>query len=513
MSMLSSPKVVRDSLTAATLTGVLAASWACSSDPAPPYLPPTGGTAGSSSGVGGAGAGGVVAAGGSSGAGAAGKGGSAGSSATGGAAGQGASAGTSGAGGSSGSGTGGAGASGAGTGGSGGSGGSASGSGGTSGSSAGGSGGGTSWYPCDGTTTGYDVVMTKSGSTWTVVAGGNEEYAGSDMEDALVAAFGSLSSGRTTKESILVQGDGDISASSQLAIPSYTILNVCGTLNVSGTPSGSDRSPVYARGRTDIDIPNLKMTGSPQYGMFFRESDNIHLGQIDLRLTSSAGIGIRVDSGPSAGSETTFNSNLTIDYVYGSGMGSHIVETYGIDGIQIGTVEGSEVGECGLLLNRSINAEVGLVTCENCATGTGYAAFRVANDVGKIGNEYPEGNVHVGKVVARGGGRGIFSVSGCGGVTIDEIDIADTGNTSILLQNTYNTTIAAVSGTVNGGLVQISNDTDNTESGRYPPSENVHIQNLTLTGGASVRQDWCEEYGANGCTATNVTGGDVSMCQ
>jgi hypothetical protein len=399
-------------------------------------------------------------------------------------------------------------------GGSSGAGGGASGSGGTTGNGgAGGSGGGTSWYPCDGTTTGYDVVMTKAGSTWTVVAGGNEEYSGSDMEDALVAAFGSLSSGRTTKESILVQGDGDISASSQLAIPSYTILNVCGTLNVSGTPSGSDRSPMYARGRTDIDIPNLKMTGSPQYGMFFRESDNIHLGQIDLRLTSAAGIGIRVDSGPSAGSETTFNSNLTIDYVYGSGMGSHIVETYGIDGIQIGTVEGSEVGECGLLLNRSINAEVGLVTCENCATGTGYAAFRVANDVGKIGNEYPEGNVHVGKVIARGGGRGIFSVSGCGGVTIDEIDIADTGNTSILLQNTYNTTIAAVSGTVNGGLVQISNDTENTESGRYPPSENVHIQNLTLTGGASVRQDWCAEYGANGCTATNVTGGDVSMCE
>jgi hypothetical protein len=514
MRMLSSTKVVRDSLTAAALAGLLAASWACSSDPTTPS-PSTGGTAGESggAGAGGAGAGGV-ATGGSSGSGAAGKGGSSGTSATGGTAGQGANGGVGGAGGSSGTGTGGAGAGGSAMGGSSGAGGGASGSAGTSGNSgAGGSGGGTSWYPCDGTTTGYDVVMTKSGSTWSVVAGGNEEYSGSDMEDALIAAFGSLSSGRTTKESILVQGDGDISASSQLAIPSYTILNVCGTLNVSGTPSGSDRSPIYARGRTDIDIPNLKMTGSPQYGMFFRESDNIHLGQIDLRLTSSAGIGIRVDSGPSAGSETTFNSNLTIDYVYGSGMGSHIVETYGIDGIQIGTVEGSEVGECGLLLNRSINAEVGLVTCENCATGTGYAAFRVANDVGKIGNEYPEGNVHVGKVIARGGGRGIFSVSGCGGVTIDEIDIADTGNTSILLQNTYNTTIAAVSGTVNGGLVQISNDTENTEGGRYPPSENVHIQNLTLTGGASVRQDWCAEYGANGCTATNVTGGDVSMCE
>ena len=387
------------------------------------------------------------------------------------------------------------------------------GGGGSSGGSAGTAGtSGNSPYPCDGTTTGYDAVMTKSGSTWRVV-NGSERYSGTDMQAALVAAYNSLSSGRTTKQSILVQGDGDIAASAQVSIPSYTILNVCGTLDVSGTPSGSDRSPLYARGKTNIEIPNLKMTGSPQYGIFLRETDDVHLGHIELRLTSSAGIGIRADSGSSASTETTFNENLTIDYVYGTGMGSHIVETYGIDGVHIGTVEGEDVGECGLLLNRSINAEVGLVTCTDCATGTGYAAFRVANDVGKIGTDYPAGNVHVGKVVARGGGRGIFSVSGCGGVTIDEIDIADTGNTSILLQNTYNTTIAAVSGTVVGGLVQISNDTDNTESGRYLPSENVAIKNLVLSGGASVRQDWCSEFGANGCTATNVTGGTVSMCQ
>jgi hypothetical protein len=355
--------------------------------------------------------------------------------------------------------------------------------------------------------------MTKSGSTWTVVNGASQKYSGTDMQAALTAAYNSLTSGRTTKQSILVQGDGDISADSQLAIPSYTILNVCGTINVTGTTTGSDRSPLYARGKTDIDIPNLKMTGSPQYGVFLRGTNNMHLGQIDLRLTSTAGIGIRVDSSGSSATETTFNTNLTIDYVYGSGMGSHIVETYGIDGIKIGTVEGSEVGECGLLFNRSINAEVSLVTCNNCGTGTGYAAFRVANSVGKINGAFPAGNIHVAKVYARGGGRGIFSVSGCGGLTIDEIDVASTGNNPILLQNTYNTTIAAVSGTVSGGLVLLSNDTTNTNNGTYPPSENVALKNLVLSNGATVRQDWCTQYGANGCTATNITGGTVSMCQ
>jgi hypothetical protein len=209
---------------------------------------------------------------------------------------------------------------------------------------------------------------------------------------------------------------------------------------------------------------------------------------------------------------TTFNTNFSLDYVYGTGMSSHIVETYGIDGVTIGTVEGNAVGECGLLLNRSIHAEVNLVTCTDCGTGTGYAAFRVANSVGKVGTAFPAGNIHVGKVYARGGGRGIFSVSGCGGLTIDTLDVGNTGNTSILLQNTYNTTLAAVSGTVSGGLVQISNDTTNTNAGTYLPSQNVAITNLTLTNGASVRQDWCTQYGSNGCSAANVTGGTVSMC-
>jgi hypothetical protein len=43
-------------------------------------------------------------------------------------------------------------------------------------------------------------------------------------------------------------------------------------------------------------------------------------------------------------------------------------------------------------------------------------------------------NVHVGKVVARGGGRGIFCVTESGGATIDEMDIEGTGNNSILVR-------------------------------------------------------------------------------
>ncbi|MBN2194094.1 MAG: hypothetical protein JW751_14860 [Polyangiaceae bacterium] len=46
-------------------------------------------------------------------------------------------------------------------------------------------------------------------------------------------------------------------------------------------------------------------------------------------------------------------------------------------------------------VNRSINPEVRLVTCDDCGTNTGHAAFRVASDTSRIGSEYPAGNTHV----------------------------------------------------------------------------------------------------------------------
>src|ERR1041384_7981181 len=87
----------------------------------------------------------------------------------------------------------------------------------------------------------------------------------------------------------------------------------------------------------------------------------------------------------------------------------------------IGKVEGNDVGECGVLLNRSINANIELVSCTNCASGTGYAAFRMANNNGVISGGYDTVNIIVQSVVARGGGRGMFSVSGSGAARIDHV--------------------------------------------------------------------------------------------
>jgi hypothetical protein len=366
----------------------------------------------------------------------------------------------------------------------------------TAGTATGGTGtaGSSGTYGCDGATTEYDVLMTKSGATWTVTKADEQVHSGDEMEAALRAAYESLTPGRTSKESILVQGSGDIPASSQIGIPSYTVVNVCGTVNVSGTPSGSDRSPFYAREARDIEIPNLKLTGSPQYGIFFRGTDNMHLGQIDLRLTRSAGIGIRVDTSGNAGSDTNFNENLTIDYVFGSGMNSHIVETYGISNITIGKVEGDDVGECGVLLNRSINATIDLVTCTNCgAVGAGYAAFRMANNNGRIDGGYDTVNIIAKSVVARGGGRGVFSVSGSGAARIENVDLQDTGNNSILLENAHNVSVGNAteqSRIANSGQLRIAGT-----------SSDIQIQNIAVSG-TSISESPC----ATNSTWTSVNG-------
>jgi hypothetical protein len=205
--------------------------------------------------------------------------------------------------------------------------------------------------------------------------------------------------------------------------------------------------------------------------MFFRQVDNIHLGRIDMRLSS--GLGVRVDNG--ADHPPTKSRNFRLDYIYVQNSGTHGVETYGVDGITIGTVVARSTTDAGLLLNDSINAEVGLVDADDAATGTGYAAFRVANRNGRINNAYPT-NIHVGQVISRGGGRGIFCVSESGGLVIDRIDIQNAGNNAILLENCSTVNIAAVSGSVTGGgEIRIAARTE------FANSSDITIQNLTVT--------------------------------
>lgn len=323
----------------------------------------------------------------------------------------------------------------------------------------------------------YDAEVTQSGSTYSA-----PDYSGSSLRDAMQAAVNSLSDGRTSMESVVVNASGDVPAEDSLDLHSYTSIEICGTLNVTGTMT-ADQAPLKVKNAHDVEIAYLEnMTGAPYFGIFVQNSDNVSMGQITMNL--SGGLGIRVDNYDDTSEWTT---DISIDTADISGASSHAVETYGVDGFTVGTLTATDVGESGLLLNQTINADIGTINATDAGTDTGYAAFRIANEAGAINGSYDTDNIHVDEVNATGGGRGIFCVSESGGLTIDRIDIADTGNNAILLENCYNVTIATASGTVDdGGEIRLA------ARDEFDNNRDITLSNLTVIDSA-ITEDPCGE--------------------
>jgi hypothetical protein len=316
-----------------------------------------------------------------------------------------------------------------------------------------------------------DAEVVANGNGWLASNDGSTVYNGPSMLDAMRAAVASLTVGRTWQERVVVRDSGTIPANRSVDLPDHTSLESCGTIHVSGTPTG-DNAVVRGRNVTNVSVPHLQVTGAPWFGVFIRNGSNIHLGQIELRLTG--GLGVRIDNHANRAVRVR---DVRIDHVYVEGTNNHGVETYGVDGLTIGTVIARNTGFAGLLLNDTIHATVELVDGVGAGTGTGYAAFRMANRNGRVGNDYPT-NIRVGQVIARGGGRGIFCVSESGGVTIERVDIAQTGSNAILIENCYNVRIATLGGTVRDRDIRIAARSE------FPASRDVTIENLTVTNSA-----------------------------
>ncbi|WP_416148988.1 fibronectin type III domain-containing protein [Salipaludibacillus sp. HK11] len=348
----------------------------------------------------------------------------------------------------------------------------------------------------------FDARVIQSGDTWRAINRG-VVYSGDDMLEAMQAAVDSLTSDRTSQEKVIVRGSGTIPGDESLDLPSHTSFEVDGTIHVEGTGDpfsyGDHSAAVRILHAENVSIPRLNITGTPNYGIFVRTSEDIHLGQIDLRL--DGGLGLRIES---RDDDSVYGTrDVRIDDVYVSGTSDHGVETYGVDGISIGNVTAVNTGYAGVLLNDTINAEIDTVYGYGAGTGTGYAAFRMANRNGNIDDEYTK-NISVGEVIARGGGRGIFSVSRSGGAVIERVDIANTGNNAMLIENSFNITIeggvvegpsgiriAARSDMPNTSDILMKNLTlRNSEILESPCGENVEFRNITLE---NSTMDICSE--------------------
>jgi hypothetical protein len=260
-----------------------------------------------------------------------------------------------------------------------------------------------------------------------------------------------------------------------------------------GRGNASGRGAIEVIGAQNVSIPFLNMTGNPYFGMRFADAHGLHLGRIDMRL--SGGLGIRFER------DMPGSTDVRMDNVFVSGAGSHAVETWNIDGLEIGTVTARNVGEAGLLVQNTINANIGLVDGENTGAGTGYATLRFANTNGRVGSSYPT-NIFVDRVISRGGGRGFFCVSDSGGAEINSVDLANNGNNAILIENCHNIRING--GTVNGGgEVRLAARTE------FPNNSDITISNLRVTN-TSVRESPCG-VNTNWINVT-VTGGTYNVC-
>lgn len=278
-----------------------------------------------------------------------------------------------------------------------------------------------------------NAVVSGSG-TFTTTVGGSNVYSGTDYRLAIQTALDRISSGQR----VVVRSSGNLGANT-ITVTAGKTFEVCGTINAT---SRSGRGAIEITNVNDVSIPYLTMSGNPYFGLRISGTRNLNLGEITMNL--SGGLGIRFDR------DAAWNYNVRMNSIRVTGAGSHAVETWNIDGLDINQVIARNVGECGLLLQRTINAWVGYVEGNNVAAGTGYATLRFANNNGQLGDgQYTTTNVWIDRVYSRGGGRGIFCVSMSGAAEIKYIDLANNGNNAVLIENCYN--LAIRDGVINGG--------------------------------------------------------------
>lgn len=280
--------------------------------------------------------------------------------------------------------------------------------------------------------------VTGSGGTYTAKVNGVTKYTGTDYIAAIQAACNNLTAGRTSKEWVLVKNSGSSGNSGgsvkAVNLPSYTGIDFN---NTTFNCNSNDLLivPVQADRKTQIEVKNMKVTGTPRYGIWFKGCTNMAISNITMNISSaSMGLGIRVDHSTAATSNLSISGNINIT------GGDMSIETYGLDGFTIGNVTSSNNRGCGVLLNQSKNGTVGTVTGNYNCNGGGYATFRVANNNGP--------NVSCTKVYSRNSGRGFFSVSGSNGCTVNTVDIANNTSHGIFLEDASNTKVNA--GTVSG---------------------------------------------------------------
>jgi len=194
--------------------------------------------------------------------------------------------------------------------------------------------------------------VTGSSGKYTGKVNGRTVYSGSKYYDAINAVCNKAGNGAR----IYIKASGK-SGNDNGGI--YAIRPLAGqTLDFRGNTVECTRDDlvvgIYADRKHGITIKNIRMTGAPRYGMWFRGCNDVTINGATLALSKSisAGDGIRVDD--RGGSSPAKNLKIT-GSIKITGTKLHGIETYGITGVSIGNVRIDKTGGCGVLLNKSSN--------------------------------------------------------------------------------------------------------------------------------------------------------------
>ena len=266
--------------------------------------------------------------------------------------------------------------------------------------------------------------------------------------DCLNAAFGLLTSNRTTKEKIAIITSGSTGSAAlnqnskvsrtnrmpdsvSIKPTSYTILDFQNNyiyIDFSQTfVSSSTTYNIYAlfdieRGGKYISITNATILGKCTYCAFLAQASNILFKNFHIRMakgeTRSASIGIRAQSQANAIANELYFDDCSFD-----GVDEHGIETFNVYNMYAKTITTTDLGGCGILLNCTYNVWINEVIAKRCCAAKTYAATRFANDAG------PNINIHY--VYGEACGNGVFLVSSSNGITIDKVNLINIHSTPV----------------------------------------------------------------------------------
>lgn len=244
---------------------------------------------------------------------------------------------------------------------------------------------------------------------------------------------------------------------------------------------------IYCKGVNNIGVYDMTLSSGTHMGIQTSGCSNVTLSGITVL---SGFIGIRVDSHPSRPGEF-WSYDLTVKNCRFENLGSHGLETYGIDGAIVDNIVARNNGECGVLFNRTKNATVGTVDAYRCCYGGGYAGLRFANGCSDNRVKY---------LRAIECGRGFFTVSDARNIIVEEVYIRNSSAHNILLQNSDG--VGINSGSYNGGGLYhytsinswiLAKDVTNVASSP-PPAPSTPAISASSTG---LVLNWAVTHGAD----------------